>query len=109
MDYHTPTIQVAKHAQKGVDEPKDTCPADASKLAVGVGKPLGRPDLTGADLLGFQWCSSQADWLVRAPRFPLSCRVLVMDKGQVAESGSPAQLLAQRGLFYRLAQESGLV
>ncbi|XP_053528124.1 ATP-binding cassette sub-family C member 6 isoform X4 [Artibeus jamaicensis] len=36
-------------------------------------------------------------------------RVLVMDKGQVAESGSPAQLLAQRGLFYRLAQESGLV
>ncbi|XP_077629375.1 ATP-binding cassette sub-family C member 6 [Crocuta crocuta] len=39
----------------------------------------------------------------------LSCRVLVMDKGQVAESGSPAQLLAQKGLFYRLAQESGLV
>ncbi|EPY85139.1 multidrug resistance-associated protein 6 [Camelus ferus] len=36
-------------------------------------------------------------------------RVLVMDEGQVSESGSPAQLLAQRGLFYRLAQESGLV
>lgn len=36
-------------------------------------------------------------------------RVLVMDKGQVAESGSPAQLLAQKGLFYRLAQESGMV
>ncbi|XP_016012515.2 multidrug resistance-associated protein 6 isoform X2 [Rousettus aegyptiacus] len=36
-------------------------------------------------------------------------RVLVMNKGQVAESGSPAQLLAQKGLFYRLAQESGLV
>ncbi|KAM9583858.1 ATP-binding cassette sub-family C member 6 isoform 1-T1 [Trichechus inunguis] len=36
-------------------------------------------------------------------------RVLVMDKGQVAESGSPAELLAQEGLFYRLAQESGLV
>nr|XP_027796462.1 multidrug resistance-associated protein 6 [Marmota flaviventris] len=36
-------------------------------------------------------------------------RVLVMDKGQVAESGSPAQLLAHKGLFYRLAQESGLV
>ncbi|XP_029417847.1 multidrug resistance-associated protein 6 isoform X2 [Nannospalax galili] len=35
-------------------------------------------------------------------------RVLVMDQGQVAESGSPAQLLAQKGLFYRLAQESGL-
>ncbi|XP_037363977.1 ATP-binding cassette sub-family C member 6 [Talpa occidentalis] len=36
-------------------------------------------------------------------------RVLVMDKGKVAESGSPAQLLARKGLFYRLAQESGLV
>ncbi|XP_042554357.1 ATP-binding cassette sub-family C member 6 [Dipodomys spectabilis] len=36
-------------------------------------------------------------------------RVLVMDKGQVVECGSPAQLLAQKGLFYRLAQESGLV
>ncbi|XP_062035959.1 ATP-binding cassette sub-family C member 6 isoform X1 [Lepus europaeus] len=36
-------------------------------------------------------------------------RVLVLDQGQVAESGSPAQLLAQKGLFYRLAQESGLV
>ncbi|XP_008067103.1 multidrug resistance-associated protein 6 [Carlito syrichta] len=36
-------------------------------------------------------------------------RVLVMNEGQVAESGSPAQLLAQKGLFYRLAQESGLV
>ncbi|CAO2632963.1 ATP-binding cassette sub-family C member 6 [Lemmus lemmus] len=35
-------------------------------------------------------------------------RVLVMDEGQVAESGSPAELLAQKGLFYRLAQESGL-
>ncbi|XP_006872028.1 PREDICTED: multidrug resistance-associated protein 6 [Chrysochloris asiatica] len=43
-------------------------------------------------------------------RSVLDCaRVLVMDKGQVAESGSPAQLLAQKGLFYRLAQESGLV
>ncbi|KAM4829758.1 ATP-binding cassette sub-family C member 6 [Thomomys bottae] len=36
-------------------------------------------------------------------------RVLVMDKGQVAEWGSPAQLLAQQGLFYKLAQDSGLV
>ncbi|XP_045849379.1 ATP-binding cassette sub-family C member 6 isoform X2 [Meles meles] len=36
-------------------------------------------------------------------------RVLVMDKGRLAESGSPTQLLAQQGLFYRLAQESGLI
>ncbi|XP_058142359.1 ATP-binding cassette sub-family C member 6 isoform X2 [Dasypus novemcinctus] len=50
--------------------------------------------------------------LLIAHRLPsvMDCaRVLVMDDGQVAEQGSPAQLLARKGLFYRLAQESGLV
>ncbi|XP_020828088.1 ATP-binding cassette sub-family C member 6 isoform X2 [Phascolarctos cinereus] len=36
-------------------------------------------------------------------------RILVMDNGVVAEFGTPPQLLAQRGLFYRLAEESGLI
>ncbi|XP_068941401.1 ATP-binding cassette sub-family C member 6 [Petaurus breviceps papuanus] len=36
-------------------------------------------------------------------------RILVMDNGAVAEFGTPPQLLAQRGLFYRLAEESGLI
>ncbi|XP_038618795.1 multidrug resistance-associated protein 6 isoform X2 [Tachyglossus aculeatus] len=36
-------------------------------------------------------------------------RVLVMDDGQVVEFDSPAQLLRRKGLFYRLAEESGLV
>ncbi|XP_036597659.1 multidrug resistance-associated protein 6 isoform X2 [Trichosurus vulpecula] len=36
-------------------------------------------------------------------------RILVMDNGVVAEFGTPTQLLAQRGLFYRLAEESGLI
>lgn len=63
--------------------------------------------------------SEQTPWVFRAAKtlgvvqraahLPFPCRVLVMDEGQVAESGSPAQLLAQKGLFYRLAQESGLV
>lgn len=52
-----------------------------------------------------------ASCLGQVPELPVfsPCRVLVMDEGRVAESGSPAQLLAHRGLFYRLAQESGLV
>ncbi|XP_027695445.1 multidrug resistance-associated protein 6 isoform X3 [Vombatus ursinus] len=36
-------------------------------------------------------------------------RILVMDNGVVAEFGTPPQLLAQRGLFHRLAEESGLI
>ncbi|XP_051817123.1 ATP-binding cassette sub-family C member 6 [Antechinus flavipes] len=36
-------------------------------------------------------------------------RILVMDNGAVAEFDTPAQLLAQRGLFYKLAEESGLI
>ncbi|XP_053413294.1 ATP-binding cassette sub-family C member 6 isoform X2 [Nycticebus coucang] len=56
-------------------------------------------------------CFAQCTVLLIAHRLSsvMDCmRILVMDKGQVAESGSPAQLLAQKGLFYRLAQESGL-
>lgn len=48
-------------------------------------------------------------WWIELCCLSLLHRVLVMDNGQVVESGSPAQLLAQEGLFYRLAQESGLV
>ncbi|XP_012682680.2 multidrug resistance-associated protein 1 isoform X2 [Clupea harengus] len=36
-------------------------------------------------------------------------RVLVLDKGQVAEFGSPSSLLAQKGIFYKMAKDSGLV
>ncbi|XP_049760898.1 ATP-binding cassette sub-family C member 6 isoform X3 [Elephas maximus indicus] len=57
-------------------------------------------------------CFAQCTVLLIAHRLcsVMDCaRVLVMDKGQVAESGSPAELLAQEGLFYRLAQGSGLV
>uniref|UniRef100_A0AAY4BRS6 Multidrug resistance-associated protein 1 n=1 Tax=Denticeps clupeoides TaxID=299321 RepID=A0AAY4BRS6_9TELE len=36
-------------------------------------------------------------------------RVLVLDKGQMAEFDSPASLLAKKGLFYKMAKDSGLV
>jgi len=37
-----------------------------------------------------------------------SDRVVVLEKGEVAEFGSPEDLLAQRGLFYGLVKEAGL-
>ncbi|XP_062999664.1 ATP-binding cassette sub-family C member 6 isoform X2 [Elgaria multicarinata webbii] len=36
-------------------------------------------------------------------------RILVMDKGRVAEFDTPETLLARKGLFYRMAEELGLV
>ncbi|KAG7222014.1 hypothetical protein INR49_028178 [Caranx melampygus] len=36
-------------------------------------------------------------------------RVLVLDKGEIAEFDSPSQLIAQRGAFYKMAKDAGLV
>nr|XP_019938699.1 PREDICTED: canalicular multispecific organic anion transporter 2-like isoform X1 [Paralichthys olivaceus] len=36
-------------------------------------------------------------------------RVLVLDKGQVAEFDTPTNLLSQRGIFYNMAKDAGLV
>ncbi|KAK2857444.1 hypothetical protein Q7C36_005363 [Tachysurus vachellii] len=36
-------------------------------------------------------------------------KVLVMDKGHIMEIDSPANLIAQRGQFYRMCREAGLV
>ncbi|XP_026991190.1 multidrug resistance-associated protein 1 isoform X3 [Tachysurus fulvidraco] len=36
-------------------------------------------------------------------------RVLVLDKGQMVEFDSPSSLIAQRGIFYKMAKDSGLV
>ncbi|KAG7491926.1 hypothetical protein MATL_G00008620 [Megalops atlanticus] len=36
-------------------------------------------------------------------------RVIVMDKGHIAEMDSPSNLIAQRGHFYRMCREAGLV
>ncbi|KAM9843269.1 multidrug resistance-associated protein 1 [Aulostomus maculatus] len=36
-------------------------------------------------------------------------RVLVLDKGEIAEFDSPSSLIAQKGAFYKMAKDSGLV
>uniref|UniRef100_UPI003AAA51D4 multidrug resistance-associated protein 1 n=1 Tax=Centroberyx gerrardi TaxID=166262 RepID=UPI003AAA51D4 len=36
-------------------------------------------------------------------------RVLVLDKGEIAEFDSPSNLTAKRGIFYKMAKDSGLV
>ncbi|XP_061330239.1 multidrug resistance-associated protein 1 isoform X5 [Pezoporus flaviventris] len=36
-------------------------------------------------------------------------RVLVLDRGEVVECGSPEHLLQQKGIFYSMAKDSGLV
>uniref|UniRef100_A0A8C1FUC5 Multidrug resistance-associated protein 1 n=1 Tax=Cyprinus carpio carpio TaxID=630221 RepID=A0A8C1FUC5_CYPCA len=36
-------------------------------------------------------------------------RVLVLDKGHMAEFGSPSNLIAKKGIFYKMAKDSGLV
>ena len=38
-----------------------------------------------------------------------SDRIIVLDKGQVAEFDTPAELIKQRGKFYELAREAGLL
>ena len=37
-----------------------------------------------------------------------SDRVVVLDKGEVAEFGAPQDLIKQKGLFYGLVREAGL-
>ena len=38
-----------------------------------------------------------------------SDRIIVLDQGRVAEFDTPAELIKQRGKFYELAREAGLV
>jgi ABC-type multidrug transport system fused ATPase/permease subunit len=38
-----------------------------------------------------------------------SDRIIVLDKGRVAEFESPAELVRRKGLFYELVREAGLL
>lgn len=41
--------------------------------------------------------------------FSLFYRVLVLERGEVVECGTPDQLLQEKGIFYSMAKDSGLV
>lgn len=36
-------------------------------------------------------------------------RIIVMERGYVVEMDSPANLISQRGNFYRMCREAGLI
>lgn len=38
-----------------------------------------------------------------------SDRIVVLDKGRVAECGKPSELVQKKGLFYELVKEAGLL
>ena len=52
------------------------------------------------------WCHKQSfsDVVLTLSSF----RIMVLDKGFVVEFDSPENLLAQRGIFYSMAQDAGL-
>ncbi|XP_036376500.1 multidrug resistance-associated protein 1 [Megalops cyprinoides] len=57
---------------------------------------------------GFTGCTVLM--VARHPQAVIDCdRVLVLDAGRVKEFDSPSNLLQQRGLFYQLALEAGLI
>lgn len=45
---------------------------------------------------------------IRVNQSFLSYRVLVLDKGQIAEFDTPTNLIAQKGIFYGMAKDAGL-
>lgn len=54
-------------------------------------------------------CYENSTGFVSESFSPLSsCRVLVLDKGQVAEFDTPSNLMSQRGIFYGMAKDAGL-
>lgn len=58
------------------------------------------------------WLSgSSCDYFSFFLFFPLSFfyRVLVLERGEVVECGTPDQLLQEKGIFYTMAKDSGLV
>lgn len=46
--------------------------------------------------------------VLKTPFYFCSYRVLVLDKGQIAEFDTPTNLITQKGIFYGMAKDAGL-
>ena len=55
--------------------------------------------------MSLAWCHKQSFANIV---LTLVFRIMVLDKGFVVEFDSPENLLAQRGIFYSMAQDAGL-
>lgn len=85
-----------------------------------LGRP-GREQSRRLDLIAFParpgWVPSvyQSDGEAACVSSPLpTCclllsRVIVLDKGEIVERGTPADLIQKKGIFYSMAKDSGLV
>lgn len=77
--------------------------------------------LSSSSRVHFQFLSSVTNYYVRSGEIKIAGsktslllslllhRVIVMDRGHIVEMESPANLIAQRGQFYRMCREAGLV
>lgn len=57
---------------------------------------------------GLMKLASREPWADAELTMSFLTRVLVLDRGVVAEFDSPANLIAARGIFYGMARDAGL-
>lgn len=68
--------------------------------------PALRPNTHRLNVCFLCWTSFSR--VLKKPFCFSSSRVLVLDKGQIAEFDTPTNLISQKGIFYGMAKDAGL-